>query len=100
MIATVFAFTFAPSHAALYKAAFVFKWIPMKYCFALLIIISACILLPQRSAAWGIEGHRITGQIAESYLTQKAKKAIRAILGDTSIAIASNWADFIKADSA
>ncbi|MBS1532998.1 MAG: S1/P1 nuclease, partial [Bacteroidetes bacterium] len=28
----------------------------------------------------------------------KAKAAIRAILGDTSIAIASNWADFIKSD--
>jgi hypothetical protein len=71
----------------------------MKYCSVLLIIISTCLLLPQRSAAWGMEGHRITGQIAESYLTPKAKKAIRAILGDTSIAIASNWADFIKSDS-
>jgi hypothetical protein len=71
----------------------------MKHCFALLIIISTCLLVPQRSAAWGIEGHRITGQIAESYLTSKAKKAIHAILGDTSIAIASNWADFIKSDS-
>jgi hypothetical protein len=71
----------------------------MKYYFVLLIIISICFLLPQHSAAWGMQGHRITGQIAESYLTPKAKKAIRAILGDTSIAIASNWADFIKSDS-
>ena len=71
----------------------------MKHYFALLIIISVCLLVPQRSAAWGIEGHRITGQIADSYLTSKAKKAIRNILGDTSIAIASNWADFIKSDS-
>jgi len=71
----------------------------MKHWFALLIIISVCLLLPQRSAAWGMEGHRITGQIADSYLTPKAKKAIHAILGDTSIAIASNWADFIKSDS-
>jgi len=56
------------------------------------------IYLPVRSMAWGTEGHRIAGMIAESYLTPKAKAAIRAILGDTSIAIASNWADFIRSD--
>jgi hypothetical protein len=57
------------------------------------------LLIPQRSAAWGMLGHRITGQIAESYLTPKAKKAIHAILGDSMIAMSSNWADFIKSDS-
>lgn len=56
------------------------------------------IYMPVRSMAWGTEGHRIAGLIAQSYLTPKAKAAIRAILGDTSIAIASNWADFIKSD--
>jgi len=48
--------------------------------------------------AWGIQGHRICGQIANSYLTPKARKAIQAILGNESIALASNWADFIKSD--
>jgi hypothetical protein len=55
--------------------------------------------LPLRSDAWGTSGHRITGQIASSYLTPKARKAIRQILGTESIAMASNWADFIKADT-
>jgi len=50
--------------------------------------------------AWGAEGHRISGQIADSYLTPKARAAIKAILGDESIAMASNWADFIKSDPA
>jgi hypothetical protein len=31
--------------------------------------------------AWGVLGHRIVGQIADSYLTKKAKKAIAEILG-------------------
>jgi hypothetical protein len=48
--------------------------------------------------AWGTEGHRIAGFIAESYLSPKAKAAIKAILGDNGIAIASNWADFIRSD--
>ena len=49
--------------------------------------------------AWGVQGHRITGEIADKYLTSKAKKTIKDILGDESIAMASNWADFIKSDS-
>jgi hypothetical protein len=39
------------------------------------------------------------GQIAESYLTPKARVEIQKILGNESIAMASNWADFIKSDS-
>jgi hypothetical protein len=44
-------------------------------------------------------GHRIVGEIAGSYLTPKAKAGIRKILGDETLAIASNWADFIKSDT-
>ncbi len=63
--------------------------------------ITACLVLfftPLLSMAWGMNGHRISGQIAENYLTPKAKAAVRAILGE-SVAMASNWADFIKSDS-
>jgi hypothetical protein len=48
---------------------------------------------------WGMTGHRVVGEIAETYLTSKAKKAIKKILGDESLAMAANWADFIKSDS-
>src|SRR4051812_11187588 len=63
-----------------------------------LILGLAIIYAPLQSMGWGIEGHRIAGQIASSYLTPKARAAIKAILGNESIAIASNWADFIKSD--
>ena len=49
--------------------------------------------------AWGMLGHRIVGEIASSYLNTKAKKEIQSILGNETIAIASNWPDFIKSDS-
>ncbi|MGZ3763727.1 MAG: S1/P1 nuclease [Mucilaginibacter sp.] len=65
-----------------------------------LIIGIAVIYAPLQSIAWGTEGHRIAGQIAESYLTPKARKAIQGILGNESIAMTSNWADFIKSDPA
>lgn len=65
-----------------------------------LAFILVIIYLPLQSMAWGTQGHRIAGQIADSYLSPKARKAIEAILGNESIAMASNWADFIKSDPA
>ncbi len=58
-----------------------------------------CFFLPYISMAWGTQGHRIAGEIANSYLNKKTRKAIAAILGNESIAIGSNWADFIKSDT-
>lgn len=55
--------------------------------------------LPYQSMAWGMLGHRIVGEIASSYLTPEARKEIKKILGTESIAMASNWADFIKSDT-
>jgi hypothetical protein len=65
-----------------------------------LILAIAILYAPLQSIAWGAEGHRICGQIASTYLTPKARKAIEAILGNESIAITSTWADFIKSDPA
>src|SRR4030095_10418925 len=65
------------------------------YCLAFFLSLS----IPQLSLAWGQTGHRIVGQIADSYINAKARAAIKKILGTESIAIASNWGDFIKSDS-
>jgi hypothetical protein len=71
----------------------------MKTTFFKKLILGLVILYaPVQAMAWGTTGHRICGQIAESYLTPKARAAVHAILGHESIAIASNWADFIKSD--
>ena len=67
--------------------------------FKKVILISLFFYLPSQTNAWGTLGHRIVGQIAESYLTPNAKKEILKILGTESIAMASNWADFIKSDT-
>ena len=57
------------------------------------------ILFSIQSFGWGVLGHRITGQIADSYLSKKAKREIKNLLGNESVAMASNWMDFIKSDS-
>ncbi len=63
-----------------------------------LAIAAAIFLMPALTFAWGNQGHRITGQIADSYLTPKARASVKKILGNESIALASNWADFIRSD--
>ena len=65
------------------------KYIPVFFLF----------FLPLHSMAWGVLGHRVTGEIADKYLNAKAKKEISSLLGDESVAMASNWGDFIKSDS-
>lgn len=47
---------------------------------------------------WGDTGHRTVGEIAGQYLTSLAKKEIRAVLGDESLAMASTWMDEIKSN--
>jgi len=64
-----------------------------------LIVISLFFSLPFTTSAWGLLGHRIVGEIAEKYLTPAAKSEVIKILGPESMAMASNWADFIKSDS-
>jgi hypothetical protein len=67
----------------------------IKICFAYIIFS-----VPFFCNAWGLLGHRIIGQIADGYLTPKAKIEITKILGFESVAMASNWPDFVKSDTA
>ncbi|RZS93113.1 S1/P1 nuclease [Aquimarina brevivitae] len=47
---------------------------------------------------WGKTGHRATAQIAEKYLTKKAKKRINELLSGQSLALVSTYADEIKSE--
>ncbi|WP_316822091.1 S1/P1 nuclease [Pedobacter gandavensis] len=64
------------------------------------LTVAVMAYLPLNANAWGMLGHRIVGQVAESHLTKKAMKGVRSVLGTESLAMASNWGDFIKSDTA
>ncbi len=49
--------------------------------------------------SWGPTGHRVTGLIAEHYLNAKAKRKIKQLLGQESLALVSTWMDEIRSDS-
>ncbi|NCI45652.1 S1/P1 nuclease [Sediminibacterium soli] len=61
-------------------------------------VFGLLLALPLSSMAWGLIGHRVVGEIAWGYMTPQAKKTVQQILGDESLAMATNWADFIKSD--
>ncbi|MHA7057921.1 S1/P1 nuclease [Aquimarina sp. M1] len=47
---------------------------------------------------WGKTGHRVTGEIADNYLTEKAKRNITKLLKGQGLAFVSIYADEIKSD--
>ncbi len=63
-----------------------------------LLLAALFLSLPLQSMAWGMLGHRVVGEIAQRNMTCKAKKQVEKILGGESVAMASNWADFVKSD--
>jgi hypothetical protein len=64
---------------------------------ATLFILSS--LVVSTASAWGQNGHRIVGYIAQQYLTKKAQKNIENVLGHETLAEVSNFMDFIKSDA-
>lgn len=61
-------------------------------------IVICCLLLTASALGWGREGHQIVGSIAEANLNDKAKAAVKDLLGDKSLADVSTWADEIRGD--
>ncbi len=53
----------------------------------------------QPAFSWGVTGHRTSAEIAQQHLTKKAKKELRKLIGKGTLALWSNWPDFIKSDS-
>ena len=64
--------------------------------FFLFIFLNSYVSYPSND--WGKTGHRATGEIAQKYLSRKAKKEIDKLLDGHSIAYVSNFADEIKSD--
>ena len=63
----------------------------------LLLLVMAFTLTVPSALAWGKTGHRVTGEIADAYLTPEARDAVKEILGVEDLAEASTWPDFKRA---
>ncbi len=64
-------------------------------------LIATCLLalsmvLPAH--AWGKTGHRIIGEVADSYLSAPAAEAVKDILGPEGLAEAADWPDYMRSN--
>ena len=65
-----------------------------------ILLVLGCLVtglsIPTPAFGWGRTGHRVVGDIAETYLSDEARAEIRKLLGDETLAAVSTWADGIK----
>lgn len=62
------------------------------------ILATSAICAPTPANAWGQNGHRIVGELAEARVGGRAKAEIALILGTENLAEASTWADEQRAN--
>ena len=66
------------------------------------LILSITFLLFTSSAKeeffWGQIGHRVVGHIADGMLSKKARKNVKRVLGDETLAEVSTWMDEVRSD--
>ena len=67
---------------------------------ALAAVALALLLAPRLAAAWGDNGHRVVGRIAEERLSDEARREVGEIAGSLSLAMLATWPDFIRAEPA
>ena len=57
------------------------------------------LFITQNVSGLGVTGHRVVAEIAQRHLSSKAKKELFQLIGKESLAMWSNWPDFIKSDT-
>lgn len=70
----------------------------MKPVFTVLFVLSFSLAWSGVPDDWGRNGHRATAQIADTYLTRKARRNIQELLDGQTLALVSTYADEIKSD--
>ena len=63
-----------------------------------LLTLSLLAIGASSAFAWGPNGHRVTGKIAQGHLTPGAQAEVTALLGVESLAEASTWPDFMRSN--
>ncbi len=53
-------------------------------------------LLPFSLLAWGAQGHRVVGKIAENHLSKKAKEQVALLLDNYRMPLVTTWADEVR----
>src|ERR1035437_11133466 len=68
----------------------------MKRAVVIATAIVLTLLTPSTLLGRGSEGHEIVASLAQDRLNENAKRGIRALIGDASLASVANWADEVR----
>ena len=63
-----------------------------------LVLLVVSIIMSTQVAALGQTGHRVTGEIAEKYLSKHSKRQIEQILDNESLAEISTYVDQMRSE--
>lgn len=66
---------------------------------SIVFVFSICFLSSSQALAWGANGHRAVGEIADQFLSAKAKRELKKVIGGQNLADQANWPDHIKSYS-
>ncbi|WP_303311671.1 S1/P1 nuclease [Hymenobacter sp. BT730] len=58
--------------------------------------VALLLLSPAIVWAWGVDGHRAVGRIAEQHLSRKAKREVHRLLGTETLTMVSTWPDEVR----
>lgn len=72
----------------------------MKFFTAFLSLFLLTATTSSNDAYWGQIGHRTVGHIADGMLSKKARKNVKRVLGNETLAEVSTWMDDVKSDNA
>src|SRR5512136_577235 len=59
----------------------------------IIVVVAALVLIPNRSSAWGRDGHQVIANLAQSRLSAQARKGVAALLHGATLASGSTYAD-------
>jgi len=62
------------------------------------VAVSIAFFLPAALLAWGPEGHEVVAALAESLLSDTAKSGVQTVIGNSTLASMSNWADQVRSE--
>lgn len=60
------------------------------------VVAAFLFAVAQPAFAWGLTGHRITGAVADEFLSPKARAGVKDILGTETLAEVANWPDSMR----
>ncbi|TMP39481.1 S1/P1 nuclease [Pseudoalteromonas rubra] len=62
-------------------------------------LVLSTLIFSTYALSWGMNGHRVVGELAQQHLTSTTEKSVKALLAEDSLAEVSTWADEMRSST-